>query len=128
MNLLLDTHAFLWADAEPDKLAAQARAACEDPANEIVLSAARVWEIQIKAMLGKLSLRKPLRDLLGDWVRDGGLVILPVHLAHVLRLDSLPSLHRDPFDRLLVAQALAEGWPIVSHDSAVAQYPVPVSW
>jgi PIN domain nuclease of toxin-antitoxin system len=128
MKLLLDTHAFLWADAEPDKLAARAKAACEDPANELVLSTASVWEIQIKVMLGKLSLRKPLRGLLQDWVRHNGLVILPVQLEHVMRLDTLPSLHRDPFDRLLVAQALVEGWPIVSHDSAVAQYPATVIW
>jgi PIN domain nuclease of toxin-antitoxin system len=128
MRLLLDTHAFLWADAEPDKLAPRAKAAGEDPANELVLSTASVWEIQIKVMLGKLRLRKLLRGLLEDWVRDSGLVILPVQLEHVLRLESLPPLHRDPFDRLLVARALVEDWHLVSHDPAVTQYAVKVVW
>jgi PIN domain nuclease of toxin-antitoxin system len=128
MKLILDTHAFLWADAEPDKLTGRARAVCEDPANMLMLSTASVWEMEIKVMLGKLTTRKPLRLLLEDWVRESSLGILPVELEHVLRLDSLPSLHKDPFDRLLVAQALAEDCSLVSHDPAIRQYPVNVIW
>jgi PIN domain nuclease of toxin-antitoxin system len=84
--------------------------------------------MQIKVMLGKLTLHKPLRQMLADQVQQNGLEILPVNLEHVLRLDSLPSLHKDPFDRLLVAQALVEGWELISHDNAVSQYPITVVW
>ena len=128
MRLLLDTHAFLWADAEPDKLSARAKAACEDAANILLLSTASVWEIQIKVRLGKLTLGRPLRFLLGDWRHGSSLGILPVQLEHVLRLDSLPPLHKDPFDRLLVAQALVEDCVLVSQDPVVAQYSVKVLW
>ncbi len=126
MKLLLDTHAFIWWDVAPQQLGPQARAACFAPGNELLLSAASVWEMQIKVMLGKLALRKPLRELIGDQVQQNGLIVVTVHLEHVLRLDALPPHHKDPFDRLLVAQALAEGWPVVSHDPAIAQYPVTV--
>jgi PIN domain nuclease of toxin-antitoxin system len=128
MKLLLDTHAFLWADAEPGKLSARARAACEDAANTVLLSTASVWEMQIKVMLGKLAPRKPVRLLLEECELVGSLGILPVELEHVLRLGSLPPLHKDPFDRLLVAQALAEDCSLVSHDPAIMQYPVKVVW
>src|SRR6266566_1970567 len=128
MKLLLDTHAFIWADGEPQKLSPAATAACEDPANQLHLSTASVWEMQIKLRLGKLTLRKPLRPLLEDWLHQNGLVILPVHLEHVLRLEDLPSNHKDPFDRLLIAQAMVEGYFLVSHDRFFAQYPVTVIW
>ena len=128
MKLILDTHAFLWADAQPDRLSARAKGACEDAANTLLLSTASVWEMQIKIMLGKLTTRKPVRLLLEDWLRGGTLSILPVELEHVLRLDSLPPLHKDPFDRLLVAQALAESCSFVSQDPAIRQYPVNVIW
>ena len=128
MKLLLDTHTFIWWDMAPQQLGPQAKPACFDSANELVLSVASVWEMQIKVMLGKLTLRKPLRQLVTDQVQQNGLIVLPVNLEHALRLDSLPSHHKDPFDRLIVAQALVEGWPVVSHDPAVAQYPVTVIW
>lgn len=128
MRVLLDTHAFIWWDGAPQQLGAQARSACFDSGNELVLSAASVWEMQIKVMLGKLALQKPLRQLIEDQVRQNGLIVLPIVLEHVLRLEGLPPHHKDPFDRLLVAQALTEGWPVVSHDPALAQYPVTVIW
>jgi PIN domain nuclease of toxin-antitoxin system len=128
MKLLLDTHTFIWWDGSPQQLGPQAKPACFESANELVLSVASVWEMQIKVMLGKLTLRKPLRQLVTDQVQQNGLIVLPVNLEHTLRLDSLPSHHKDPFDRLIVAQALVEGWPVVSHDPAVAQYPVTVIW
>ena len=84
--------------------------------------------MQIKVMLGKLTLRKLLRQLISDQVEQNGLIVATVHLEPVLRLDALPAHHKDPFDRLLVAQALAEGWPVVSHDPAIPQYPVTVIW
>jgi PIN domain nuclease of toxin-antitoxin system len=128
MKLLLDTHAFVWADGEPEKLSSRAKAACEDPANELVLSAVSVWEMQLKLMLGKLTLRKPLRPLIMDWVEQNGLVIWPIQLEHVLRLDTLTSHHKDPFDRLLIAQAMTEGCSIVSHDRIFPLYSVQIIW
>lgn len=128
MKALLDTHAFIWWTVDPLRLGPEAKRLCFDPASQLVLSVASVWEMQIKVLLGKLTLHKPLRQMLADQVQQNGLEVLPVKLEHVLRLDSLPSLHKDPFDRLLVAQALVEGWELISHDNAVSQYPVPVVW
>jgi PIN domain nuclease of toxin-antitoxin system len=128
MKALLDTHAFIWWTIAPVRLGSQASRLCFDSANQLVLSVASVWEMQIKAMLGKLTLHKPLRQMIADQVQQNGLEVLPVNLEHVLRLDSLASLHKDPFDRLLVVQALVEDCSIVTHDQAIAQYPVPVIW
>ena len=128
MKLLLDTHALIWWDEEPARLGAKARAACLDPANELWLSVASVWEIQIKMMLGRLALRKPLKHLIDDQVKQNGLLILPVKFEHVLRVESLPERHKDPFDRLLVAQALEENYALVSHDTLIAQYPITTIW
>jgi PIN domain nuclease of toxin-antitoxin system len=128
MKILLDTHAFIWWTIDPDRLGPQAKRLCFDPTNRLVISVASVWEMQIKVMLGKLILNKPLRKMIDDQVQQNGLEILSVNLEHVLRLDALPSLHKDPFDRLLVALALAEGMDLISHDPAIAQYPVKVIW
>ncbi len=128
MKLLLDTHAFIWWDEDPSRLGRAAHAACFDPTNELVLSAASVWEMQLKVMLGKLSLRKPLSQLIADQIQRNGLEILAINLEHILRLDTLPSHHKDPFDRMIVSQAVVEGWEIVSHDHAISQYPVKIIW
>jgi PIN domain nuclease of toxin-antitoxin system len=128
MRVLLDTHAFIWWDGAPEHLSPKAREACFAPGNQLIVSVAGLWEIQIKVMLGKLTLRKPLREIVTGQVKQNGVVILPVELEHVLRLDQLPSYHKDPFDRILVAQALVEGLPLISHDPVVAQYPVNVIW
>src|SRR5436190_23819641 len=87
MKRLLDTHAFLWADGEPERLSAAAKAACEDQDSELLLSVVSVWEIQIKIQLGKLALRSGLREIMGAWVQRNNLRILPVNLEHVLRLE-----------------------------------------
>lgn len=128
MKVLLDTQAFIWWDVEPERLGPQASAVCFDPANQLVVSVGTAWEMQIKHMLGKLTLRKPLRQLVADQVQQNGLAVLPVTMEHIFRLESLPSMHKDPFDRLLIAQALAEEWPFVSNDPVIAQYPVQVIW
>jgi PIN domain nuclease of toxin-antitoxin system len=99
-----------------------------DPDNELVLSTAGIWEMQLKRMIGKLTLRKPLRQMLDDQVQQSGLEIVPVGVEHILRLDSLPFHHRDPFDRILIATAQVEGWTLVSHDGAFGAYGVPVLW
>lgn len=126
MKLLLDTHAFIWWDEAPDRLGAAARAASLDPNNRLLLSTASIWEIQLKRMVGKLALHKPLRQILDDQVRQNGLEIVPVGTEPILHLDSLPFHHRDPFDRILIATAQVEGCTLLSHDRTFAAYAVPI--
>lgn len=128
MNYLLDTQAFLWADAEPAKLSAHARRAMADPANKLFLSVASVWEMQIKNQLGKLPLRAPLDRLIDEHVKGSFLGIWQVSLPHVYELSGLPPLHRDPFDRLIVATAKLEKVTLISSDPLVHQYPVNILW
>ena len=127
MKLLLDTHAFIWWDSNPGQLSAPALAALRDPANEVWLSMASVWEMVIKAHLGKLTLRLPLADIVSQQ-QANGLRVLPVALAHALGVEGLPPIHKDPFDRILIAQTNAEGAELVSGDPVVRQYPVRVFW
>ena len=125
MNLLLDTHALLWAVSEPQRLAPRAAALIIDPGNSVYVSAVNTWEMVIKAGLGRLE--APFGEL-SRIFEATGFFELPVTIAHSLRVLELPALHRDPFDRLLVAQALEEGLTLVSRDSAVAAYGAPVVW
>lgn len=128
MKLLLDTHAFIWWDSDPAKLSPQARAACQDRANVLLLSVASVWEMQIKLQLGKLHLRLPLAEVIAGQQQTNDIQMLPVALGHVLALQDLPAHHKDPFDRLLVAQANVEDVVLISHDPVFAHYPVKVLW
>ncbi len=127
MKLLLDTHAFMWYDNEPEKLSRRVQELCKDPENILLLSVASIWEMQIKSQLGKLQLRMPLPELIREQ-QGNGLEILPVEPNHIFALDSLPNHHKDPFDRLLIAQAIVEGAILVSADPLVKQYPVSVEW
>ncbi|MEI8374481.1 MAG: type II toxin-antitoxin system VapC family toxin [Planctomycetota bacterium] len=128
MKLLLDTHAFIWWDSLSSRLSSQALAACADPANELLLSVASVWEMQIKPQLGKLQLRTPLTGLIKEQERTNRIGILRISIDHVFAVGNLPPLHRDPFDRLLIAQAIEERASLVSNDSLMSQYPVKVLW
>lgn len=128
MKLLLDTHAFIWSFDEPEKLSPKALALLADDDNELVLSVASVWEMQIKIQLGKLKFTVPLKELVESQRQTNGVQVLPVELAHVLALDALPAHHKDPFDRLLVAQANIEGAFLVSRDPLFSDYPVRVLW
>jgi PIN domain nuclease of toxin-antitoxin system len=128
MKLLLDTHAFIWWDSEPDKLSLKAMAACKNAANVIVVSVASIWEMQIKIQLGNLTMRMPLADVIQEQQQKNDLQILPVSLQHALAVDQLPFYHKDPFDRMLVTQANAEGATIVSKDSELNKYPVRILW
>ncbi len=128
MNLLLDTHAFLWWDSARDKLPQKVLEACESPENSLFLSVASVWEIQIKHGLGKLNLSVPLPQLVADQQRDNGLEILPVNLPHLWALGTLPTHHNDPFDCLLIAQARSENMLMVSADEKFKQYPIEIFW
>lgn len=128
MNLLLDAHAFLWLDGARAKLSLAAAQACSDSANALWLSAVSLWEIQIKMQLGKLTLRGSLADILREQAKVNGLQILSLHPAHGLELSGLPLHHKDPFDRMLIAQARHEGWEIVSKDPEFKAYPVRIIW
>ena len=124
MKLLLDTHIFLWWADDPEKLSQAALSALQDEANEIILSVVSVWEMQIKIQLGKLKLSLPLKDLIKNQQETNQLNLLPVELKHVLALDTLPFHHKDPFDRLLMAQSLEEDLTLVSADSQFTPYSV----
>jgi PIN domain nuclease of toxin-antitoxin system len=128
MKLLLDTHAFIWSFDEPEKLSPKALALLSDGDNDLILSVASVWEMQIKIQQGRLKFTIPLRELIESQRQTNGVQVLPVELEHVLALDALPALHRDPFDRLLVAQANVEGAFLVSRDPVFSSYPVKLLW
>jgi PIN domain nuclease of toxin-antitoxin system len=123
-RLLLDTHAVLWWLADDPSLSRSAREAIAEPANEVLVSAASVWEIAITRALGKLT----APDDLVSTIADEGLAFLAVTPGHAWRAGELPMHHRDPFDRLLAAQALVEGIPIVTADRRFAPYGVGVRW
>lgn len=125
--LLLDSHAFLWALDDSDQLGARVREALRG-GREAWLSTATVWELGIKVALGRLPLSVPLRELVRRAVVDGGLRVLEVTPEHALRAADLPLHHRDPFDRMLVAQAAAERMTLASRDPCIAGYGVPVVW
>ena len=127
MKLLLDTHAFLWFVTGDPRLSRAARAALEAEAAELHLSTASVWEMAIKSSLGRLSLPGPLQDYLADKGAEG-FDLLPVDWLHAAAVERLPFHHRDPFDRLLVAQALVEGLPIVTRDRVFRKYGAQVVW
>jgi PIN domain nuclease of toxin-antitoxin system len=124
MRLLLDTHVFIWWADDPEKLSPAALAALEDEANELLLSVASVWEMQIKIQLGKLKLSLPLKELVKNQQETNNLTVSPVELSQVLALDALPFHHKDPFDRLLIAQSIQEDLTLVTADSQFSAYSV----
>jgi PIN domain nuclease of toxin-antitoxin system len=126
MRLLLDTHVFLWYISADPRLPATFRTAIQDPANQVYLSAASVWEAVIKYELGKLPLPAPPADYLPRQRDAHGIATLPIDEGAMPHLAGLPPLHRDPFDRMLVAQALQHGLTVATVDPAVAAYPVPL--
>ncbi|MBI4524534.1 MAG: type II toxin-antitoxin system VapC family toxin [Deltaproteobacteria bacterium] len=128
MKLLLDIHAFIWCDSEPAKLSPLALASCQDRSNTLSLSVASVWEKQIKLQLSKLKLNLPLAELIESQQQINNVEVLPVALAHVLALQNLPPHHKDPFDRLLIAQVNVEDATLVSGDPVFAKYAVKMFW
>jgi PIN domain nuclease of toxin-antitoxin system len=126
VKLLLDTHVVLWSASDPDRLGAEARGALEDGANDVLVSVVTAWEIAIKQSLGKLDLPRPAEQWLPDVLRRTGFEVAELGLAAALRVRGLPWHHRDPFDRLLAAQALEEGYTLVTHDRAFVPYGVPL--
>ena len=120
MNLLLDTHALLWWLDDNPTLSAEARDAIADGRNLVFVSAVVIWEVRVKQSLGKLQLPSNFREVLDSQAFDE----LPLTVDHAHRLAELPPLHRDPFDRMLVAQAMAERLTVVTRDPDIARYPV----
>ena len=125
MKLLLDTHLLLWAASEPTRLPAAARKLIVDTGNELLFSAASLWEISIKNGLGREDFTVDARVLRRSLL-DNGYGELPILGAHAVAVTDLPPIHRDPFDRLLVAQSMVEGIVLLTSDALVAQYPGPV--
>ncbi|MCY4535675.1 MAG: type II toxin-antitoxin system VapC family toxin [Bryobacterales bacterium] len=125
MRFLLDTHILLWAAGMPERLSDEVRDLIEDPGTELVFSAASVWEVAIKSSLGRKDFRAD-PSLLRRGLLENGYVELAVTGAHAARVGVLPPIHRDPFDRLLVTQALVEGITLLTSDSIVARYPGPI--
>ena len=125
MKLLLDTQILLWAAGQPERLSAAARKLLSDRRNELLFSAASLWEIAIKRTLGREDFRVEPR-LVRRGLLDNGYTELPVTSQHAVNIDSLPLLHKDPFDRLLLAQAFGEGITLLTADPQLARYPGPV--
>lgn len=125
MKLLLDTHLLLWAAGQPRRLSKQARTLIDNPDNELLFSAASLWEVAIKRSLGRDDFKVDGR-LLRRGLLDNGYTELPIISDHVVATESLPMIHKDPFDRILVAQATVEGVTLLTVDTLVSQYPGPI--
>ncbi len=125
MKLLLDTHLLLWAAGQPDRLSKTARELIEAADNELIFSTASLWEIVIKRGLGREDFQVDAR-LLRRGLLDNGYRELPIGSEHVVAIDTLPPLHKDPFDRILIAQALVEGITLLTTAETVARYPAPL--
>lgn len=128
MKVLIDTHVFLWWIMDDPRLSKKARLVMKKGDNDLYLSCASIWEMSIKMRTGKLTM--PGSDLLfvSDHLERNSITPLPVFLHHAIGVHRLPLLHRDPFDRMLIAQSLAEDMPIVSADEQIARYDVKVIW
>ena len=125
MKFLLDTHLLLWAAGNPDRLPAAARRLLDDLQNELIFSSASLWEVAIKHGLGRGDFRVDAR-LLRRGLLDNGYGELPITSEHAVARDGLPAIHKNPFDRILVAQSMVEGITLLTADPLVAQYPAPV--
>ena len=125
MKLLLDTHLLLWAAGHPDRLSGEAHTLIKNPENDLLFSAASLWEVAIKRGLGRDDFKVDVR-LLRRGLLDNGYGELPIVSDHVVAIESLPLIHKDPFDRVLVAQATVEGITLLTIDALVAKYPGPI--
>ncbi|HTR26391.1 MAG TPA: type II toxin-antitoxin system VapC family toxin [Terriglobales bacterium] len=126
MKILIDTHVLLWSLVAPERLSATARHLISDPENSILVSHVSVWELALKVQ--KLGMPLPLREFLEKGMRGLGAAWLTIDLAHILETKDLPPVHGDPFDRMLIAQAISERVPVVSGDTVFSRYPLSVIW
>lgn len=128
MKLLLDTHAFIWLNTQPSRLSSNVMGLLTSGLHDIYLSIASPWEMQIKSQLGKLSLDVSLSELIDTSVNRNNISLLNIEFKHIDYLANLPLHHNDPFDRIMIAQALLENMAIISVDSAFSKYQVPIVW
>lgn len=128
MKTLLDTHTFLWRVADDPQLSRTAKAIIANPDNEVYISVVSAWEIIIKVGTGKLTLTEPPETYIPSRIALNQFESLSVQMPHILRINSLPNLHKDPFDRLLIAQGIEEDLLIVTIDNLIVQYPVKTIW
>jgi len=126
MNVLVDTQVWIWSLADPNRLSPESRSLLSSSRNVVYLSAASAWELAIKAALGKIELPEPVETYVPTRMARQGITALPITHSHALRVSILPPHHRDPFDRLLIAQALVESLPILTADAAFDRYDVEV--
>ena len=126
MKVLIDPNVFLWGIQHEERLSPRVRTLL--PASDVWISVASLWEIITKVQIGKLTLPTPVGDYLSAKLRANGVLVLPISVDHVKRLEGLPLHHRDPFDRILIAQSLEEKLPIITSDPWFARYPVQVIW
>lgn len=128
MKLLLDTHTFIWLLFEPEHLSSQVVQLCHDTENEVLVSTVSLWEMMIKQQTGKLTLKRSIEAIFESPDVLQEVVWLPIMPRHILKLEDLPLVHRDPFDRLLIAQALYENATLISKDEVFHQYAVQIIW
>jgi PIN domain nuclease of toxin-antitoxin system len=128
MNYLLDTHVFLWFASGDMKLSPAAKEIIENGKNNIYLSSASVWELSIKIIIGKLKLKKDLNKFIAENIAGYGYIPIPVTIPHTLAVAKLPEIHKDPFDRMLVAQASVEKMKIITSDDYICKYNVKTVW
>ena len=128
MKLLLDTHTFLWANNEEEQLSSIVKSLLSSGEHQLYLSVASPWEIQIKHQLGKLVLAKPIEELVNINRLENNIQVLPIELTHISYLAQLPQHHKDPFDRIIIAQAIIEHMTVITVDNSFANYPVQVVW
>jgi PIN domain nuclease of toxin-antitoxin system len=128
MKYLLDTHSLLWITTDDPKLSKKAKKIYLDAENEILLSIASIWELAIKSSIGKITFQKDLDNFVDVHIKGNNIEILKIELPHVLRIEKLPFHHRDPFDRLIIAQAIEDNLKILGADSAFDNYKVKRIW
>jgi len=126
MKVLIDTHVFLWGIQDAAKVSIRVRELL--PVADVWISVASLWEIIAKVQIGKLTLPTPVGDYLAEKLKMNGVSVLPLTLAHVRRLEGIPFHHRDPFDRILIAQSLEENLPLVTSDVAFTKYSLRIIW
>ena len=128
MKLLLDTHVFIWSVLEPEKLSSQIVMLISSDDNDLFFSTASIWEMQIKIGIGKLHFDNLLSEIVAQQREINELKILPIKLKHIWQLNNLPLHHKDPFDRMIISQAITENLPILTIDNIFAQYPINTIW
>lgn len=128
MRILIDTHVFIWWTSDSQKLSLAVYNLLTNPKTQVILSVVSIWEMQIKLSLGKLELKTALPELVEDEVKQNRIELLPLDLSHIYALSNLPNHHRDPFDRLLIAQAKSEELVIISIDDKFDSYDIERLW